>query len=102
MMISFHRCIRHLGLTYEESLPFRHKVNLPNPNPPSLGCPRSLTPHPFTISIHVRTSSSFLSETKSKKGRPIISVVEIRLSLEQYITVQLIVNRSRMSATRID
>jgi hypothetical protein len=92
----------NISTAYNESLPDGHKVNLPNPKPPSLGWPRSLTPHPLTISIHERTSSSFPSETKSKKGRPTASLDDTNLLLEECKMVLLIVNRSRMSAARID
>jgi len=66
-----------------ESRPRGNKWNLPKPKPPSLGCPRSFTPQPLTASIQLRTRDSSLLATKSKKGRPMISVVVKKLSLEQ-------------------
>lgn len=72
-----------LGTSYLESRPRTMRMNLPNPKPPSLGCPLSLTPQVFMTSIQLRTSSSSLRETKSKKLRPMHVVVDIRLSLEQ-------------------
>ena len=72
-----------LRATYLESRPRTTRTNLPKPKPPSLGWPRSFTPQDFMTSIQLRTSSSSLRETKSKKLRPMHVVVEIRLSFEQ-------------------
>lgn len=69
--------------TNTESRPRGNRWNLPKPKPPSLGCPRSFTPQPLTASIQLRTRDSSLLATKSKKGRPMISVVVKKLSLEQ-------------------
>ena len=88
--------------THLESRPRTRRPNLPNPNPPSLGCPRSLTPQDLMTSIQLRTRSSSLRVTKSKKLRPMHAVVASRLSLEQYMTVQFTEKRSRMSAVRVD
>jgi hypothetical protein len=88
--------------THIESLPWVNNENFPKPNPPSLGCPRSFTPHPLITSIQVRTMSSSFLATKSKKLRPIAVVVESKRSFEQYMMVQLSVKRSRMKAVRND
>ena len=48
-----------------ESLPDIQTINFPNPKPPSLGWPRSLTPHPLQVSIQLRTRSSSPGATKS-------------------------------------
>lgn len=69
--------------TNTESRPRGNRLNLPKPKPPSLGCPRSFTPQPLTASIQLRTRDSSLLATKSKKGRPMISVVVKKVSLEQ-------------------
>lgn len=87
---------------YLESRPCTSRVNLPYPNPPSLGCPRSLTPQLLITSIQLRTSSWSRLATKSKKLRPIACVVLMMLSFEQYRMVQLMVKRSRKSAVRTD
>ena|SRR5271168_3236650 len=89
-------------LTYTESRPSVSKMNRPNPKPPSLGWPISLTPQPLTQVIQLRTISSSLFTTKSKKLRPIADVVETRRSFEQYSIVQFILNRSRIKAVRKD
>ena len=89
-------------MTYTESRPSVSKTNRPNPNPPSLGWPLSLTPQPLTQVIQLRTISSSLFTTKSKKLLPMAAVVETRRSLEQYIMVQFMLNRSRMKAVRKD
>ena len=88
--------------THLESRPSINSVNFPNPNPPSLGCPRSFTPQVLMTSIQLRTRSSSLRVTKSKKLRPMHVVVASKLSFEQYMTVQLTEKRSRMSAVRKD
>lgn len=88
--------------THLESRPLTMSENLPYPNPPSLGCPRSLTPQLLITSIHDLTSSSSRFMTKSKNERPRTSVVLMILSFEQYIMLQLTENRFRMSAVRTD
>ena len=88
--------------TYLEFLPSTSNENFPYPNPPSLGCPRSFTPHPLTTSIQLLTSCSSRLTTKSKKLRPRTCVVRRMLSLAQYWIVQLWVKRSRMRAVRTD
>lgn len=89
-------------LTYTESRPSVSKTNRPNPKPPSLGWPLSLTPQPLTQVIQLRTISSSLFTTKSKKLLPMAEVVETRRSLEQYIMGQFMLNRSRIKAVRKD
>lgn len=69
--------------THLESRPRTRRLNLPKPKPPSLGWPRSFTPQDLMTSIQLRTRSSSLRDTKSKKLRPMHAVVEMRLSFEQ-------------------
>ena len=88
--------------TYEESLPCGQNANFPKPKPPSLGWPRSLTPHPLMTSSQLRTTSSSFFATKSKKLRLSADVVGTNLSFVTYMIVQLTVKRSRIRAVRID
>ena len=45
--------------------PSEQILKLPNTNPPSLGCPESLTCHPFETSIHCLTFASSCGLAKS-------------------------------------
>ena len=90
--------------TGERPRPSVSKTNRPNPKAPSLGWPRPLllTPQPLTQVIQLRTISSSLFTTKSKKLLPMAEVVETRRLLEQYIIVQFMLNWSRIKAVRKD
>ena len=65
------RIIRHAIFCKQTNSPLctistlQQILKLPNTNPPSLGCPESLTPHPFETSIHGLTFASSRVLTKS-------------------------------------